>query len=77
MHKEGYRDVHTGFHTNDAESENSRLKDASRARYGHLRLTEDELAEYAFYVNIGSSMPNVLRGLAVSGGGPFPTAVLR
>ena len=77
VHKEGYRDVHTGFHTNDAESENSRLKDASRARYGHLRLTEDELAEYAFYVNIGSSMPNVLRGLAVSGGGPFPTAALR
>ena len=58
----------TGFHTNDAESENSRLKGKNRKRYGQLNLNENELAEYVFYINVGSTMTKVLEGLAVCSG---------
>ena len=64
----GYRDNETGFHTNDAESENSRLKRWSRLRYGRLSLDAHEMDEYIFYVNVGESMGAVMRGLAVSNG---------
>ena len=37
-------------------------------RYGKLYLNEDEMSEYVFYVNLGSSMSSVLQGLAVSSG---------
>ena len=47
-HVSGYRDARTGFHTNDAESENARLKKWSRSRYGQLYLTDNEMDEYAF-----------------------------
>ena len=69
VHEDGYRDVKTGFHTNDAESENSRLKRKNRIRYGQLQLNEKELSEYCFYVNLGSSMSKVMEGLALSNAG--------
>ena len=65
-HDSVYRDPTTGFHTNDAESENARLKSWSRRRYGRLNLSEAEMCEYVYYVNAGASMPCVLRGLAAS-----------
>ena len=76
VHEDGYRDLKTGFHTNDAESENSRLKGKNRKRYGKLLLNENELAEYTFYINIGSTMPKVLEGLAMSSGGVVKNALI-
>ena len=64
-HDTGYRDVATGFHTNDAESENSRLKRWNRSRYGTLTLSEPELFEYVYYINIGSSWEDVMKGLSL------------
>ena len=61
-----YRDKKTGFHTNDVESENARAKGWSRKRYGLLHLSEEEMDEYVFYVNIGGAMASVMRGLAAS-----------
>ncbi|CAK0860388.1 unnamed protein product [Prorocentrum cordatum] len=52
-----YRDKKTGFHTNDVESENARAKGWSRKRYGHLHLSEAEMDEYVFYVNVGGAGP--------------------
>ena len=68
-HEKHFRDPNTGFHTNDAESENSRLKRWSRQRYGKLQLNEHELDEYVFYVNVATSAHGVLHGLAMSNGG--------
>ncbi len=59
-HEKHFRDPSTGFHTNDAESENNRLKKWSRTRYGKLQLNASEMDEYVFYVNVGSSMCDVL-----------------
>lgn len=64
-----YRDQETGFHTNDAESENRRVKTWSRSRYGRLMLNADEMNEYVFYANVGDSMGDVLKGLAFASGG--------
>ena len=61
-----YRDKKTGFHTNDVESENARAKGWSRKRYGLLHLSEEEMDEYVFYVNVGGTMASVMRGLAAS-----------
>ena len=58
-----FRDRETGFHSNDIESENSRLKTWSRERYHRLQLTEDDLHEYAFYVNKGSSVADIMSAL--------------
>ena len=68
-HDKCFRDVATGFHTNDAESENNRLKKWSRQRHGYLRIEEPDMQEYMFYVNVGSSMMSVLEGLARSNEG--------
>ena len=51
-----FRDRETGFHSNDIESENNRLTTWSRHRYSRLQLTELDLHEYAYYVNVGSLM---------------------
>ena len=75
-HEDGYRDKATGFHTNDAESENARLKKWNRHRYGQLQLNANEMNEYIFYINIGDSMSAVLGGLAVSNGGAVVNRVL-
>ena len=69
MHDVEYRDSATGFHTNDIESENNRLKQGNRHRYGKLNLSAAELDEYCFYVNVGSEIKPVLEGLAISNGG--------
>ena len=68
-HDEGYRDVETGFHTNDAESENSRVKGWNRHRYGKLMVTKEEMDEYVFYVNVGEGIGDVMKGLAYANGG--------
>ena len=66
-HHKCFRDSDTGFHTNDAESENNRLKRWSRQRHGRLHIEESDMQEYMFYVNVGGSMMSVLEGLAQSG----------
>lgn len=76
VHENGYRDPKTGFRSNDAESENSRLKRCSRKRYGQLSLNEGELSEYCFYINLGSEMRKVSHGLAVASGGVVKNAVI-
>ena len=68
IHELCYRDNATGFHTNDAESENARLKGWSRQRYGRIQLNKDEMDEYMSYVNLGDSASIVLKGLALSNG---------
>ena len=67
-HSKGFTDRATGFHSNDAESENDRIKRWNRARYGALTLSELEMHEYIFYVNGGKCMIDVMRGLAYSKG---------
>ena len=69
IHSVKYRDSATGFHTNEAGSENNRLKKWNRQRYGTLTMNEDEMAEYVFYVNLGSSFSSVMHGLAASSHG--------
>ena len=64
IHEDGYWDPTTGFHINDVESENNRLKKWNRHRYQNLHLNENELNEYVFYINLGDSMSSVMRGLA-------------
>ena len=69
-HGTGWRDFKTGFHSNDAESENARFKRFSRRRYsGKLNLSASFLYEYAFYVNMGDSISIIMQGLAASNGG--------
>ena len=69
VHENNYRDKATGFHTNDAESENNRLKSWNRQRYSKLLLDEHELQEYVYYINLGDTMSLVMEGLAASNGG--------
>ena len=69
VHEKEYRDTSTGYHTNDAESENSRFRAFGWRRYGRLQLNKDELDEYIFYVNVGQDVKSVLEGLAVANGG--------
>ena len=77
-HSRGWRDRATGFHSNDIESEFSRLKRAVRERYGRLSFQsqgqEDDTAEaidagdlfeYAFKVNVGDSFCDCLKALQV------------
>ena len=89
-HSKGWRDRETGFHSNDVESENARLKLWLRARYTILSAhftqwadNEDgptmecheaqdyeslDLYEYCHYVNIGSSMYDVMASVALAAG---------
>ena len=68
VHEKAYRDNATGFHTNDAESENNRVKSWSRHRYGHLNIDAAEMDEYIFYINVGKENDAMMKGLAVSNG---------
>ena len=61
--------METGWHSNDIESENNRLKHWSRVRYSALKISELDMHEYAYYVNAGDTMADVMLGLAVAGGG--------
>ena len=76
-HSQGWRDRATGFHSNDIESEFSRLKRSVRERYGRLnfqiqsRSETDEsdavesrdLFEYTFKVNVGTKFFDVAKAL--------------
>ena len=75
-HEKHFRDPSTGFRTNDAESENNRLKKWSRTRYGKLQLNVSEMDEYVFDVNVGSSMCDVFHGLAMANGGACSNRLL-
>ena len=60
-HKKEWRNA-DGFHTNDVESENNRIKNyLARPRYGRLPALKDDLLlyEYAFYVNVGDSITHL------------------
>ena len=76
-HEKHFRDPQTGFHTNDAESENNRLKKWSRMRYNKLQLNTCEMDEYIFYINVGSSMSSVFHGLRMANGGPCKNKLLK
>ena len=80
-HTTGWRDRRAGFHSNDTESELSRLKKKIRERYGQLSFQanvgeEPEAAEdvdtgdlykYCFYINnVGSSFETMLEALVTS-----------
>ena len=59
-----------GWHTNDAESENSRIKCWARGRYGKLpRLTEGLLQEYTFGVNVGREFGKIVQAVSSDGTG--------
>ena len=68
----GFRDRQTGFHSNDVESENNRMKRFLRKRYGKLclgrykNLSNDtvlDLYEYVFRVNVGHSIDTYMMAL--------------
>ncbi|CAK0890851.1 unnamed protein product [Prorocentrum cordatum] len=60
------RDKETGFHTNDAESENSRLKAWIRSRHGKLNIAPGDVDECIYYISMGSGVGKFLDGLAHS-----------
>ena len=62
-HSVEYRDRETGFHSNDIESENNRLKHWCRVRYSRLLISEGDLHEYAYYINVGSSVEAIMKAL--------------
>jgi hypothetical protein len=68
-----FRDSKTGFHSNDVESENQRIKSFLRARYGVLKLgrykkldndTVLDLYEYVYRVNVGETMEDFMDAMA-------------
>ena len=89
-HTAGWRDSATGYHSNDVESENNRIKAWLRKRYSKVRLDvttapeEDsvpgeefalDLYEYGYYVNVGESMDNVFHGLRSAAGARAPAVL--
>ena len=62
-HSIEWRDRATGFHSNDIESENQRIKAFARARYSQLQLSDADVHEYAYYVNVGDALPDVAPAL--------------
>ena len=68
-HSAGWRDANTGYHSSDVESENNRVKAWSRSRYGRLSLSALELHEYAYYINVGNPMTDIMKGMATASGG--------
>ena len=76
-HVKGFRCDDTGFHSNDAESEIARFKLWARQKYAYCRGSSAKseslknkhykhmLAEYCFYVNVGSSFRDVCKALAL------------
>lgn len=72
-HGLGFRDRDTGFHSNDIESENARIKNFLRRRYGKLELATDELdaTEYMFKVNYDKTWSTYMAGIAQGQGGAY------
>ena len=64
VHDVAWRDATTGWHSNDIESEFSRLKHWNRARMGSLMITEADVHEYTFLINAGAEMSDIMTGLA-------------
>ena len=72
-HSVGFRDRVSGFHSNDVESENNRIKRFLRKRYGLLLLgrrknlsneTVLDMYEYVYRVNVGPSFESYMKALA-------------
>eukprot|EP00929_Paragymnodinium_shiwhaense_P114337 TRINITY_DN82699_c0_g1_i1.p1 TRINITY_DN82699_c0_g1~~TRINITY_DN82699_c0_g1_i1.p1 ORF type:complete len:150 (+),score=29.59 TRINITY_DN82699_c0_g1_i1:280-729(+) len=72
-HSLGFRERATGFHSNDVESENNRVKKWLRGRYGCLKLgrtknldsdTILDLYEYVFKVNVRDSFRDFMEAVA-------------
>ena len=72
-HSLGFREQSHGFHSNDVESENNKIKQWLRQRYGALKLgrkraldndTVLDLYEYVFKINVGESMTEFMKALA-------------
>ena len=71
-HTDTYRNPDTGVHSNDIESEFSRLKNFIKHKFTHVRASNhtDEaskrrllvmhLMEYVFYTNVGSKMADIM-----------------
>lgn len=67
-----------GYHTNDIESENNRLKTWARRRWGRLppKCTDEMLMEYVFRVNVGSSFKCVLTAVQHAAGVRSPSVAV-
>ncbi|CAE7726195.1 unnamed protein product [Symbiodinium sp. CCMP2592] len=67
-----------GYHTNDIESENNRLKTWARRRWGRLppKCTDEMLMEYVFRVNVGSSFMCVLTAVQHDAGVKSPSVAV-
>ena len=72
-HSVGFRDRVSGFHSNDVESENNRIKRFLRKRYGLLLLgrrknlsneTVLDMYEYVYRVNVDPSFESYMKALA-------------
>ena len=72
-HSKGWRDTNTGYHSNDIESENSRLKGRHRKLYGRLVITELDLYEYMLSVNRGFSFTDIMQAYCCANGGQLST----
>ena len=70
-HSAGWRNPDTGHHTNDAESENARIKQYCRRLYGKLTIREDDIYQYAYDVNEGLNFVSAMKALAAMNGGAF------
>ena len=76
-HSADWCDATIGFHTNNAELENQRIKHFCRRRNGGLTgLSESFMYEYIFYINVGSSMGKIMDGFALSTGGKQTTHLI-
>ena len=76
-HSLGWRDTTTGYHSNDIESENARIKIRFRRIYGKLRITELDMYEYTFSINKGLTITNVMDAFCLMNGGKLKNNLLK
>ena len=62
-HSLEFRGRQTSFHSNDIDSDNNRMKHWSRVRYSRLLLSEGDMHEYVFYVNVGKDVASIMNAL--------------
>ena len=74
-HSVAFRDRASGFHSNDVESENNRIKRFLRKRYGALNLgkhknlsneTVLDMYEYVYRVNADSTFAGYMKAMAIA-----------
>ena len=74
-HSVAFRDRKSGFHSNDVESENNRIKRFLRKRYGVLNLgkfknlsndTILDMYEYVYRVNVDSTFASYMKAMATA-----------